>query len=192
MVRVQRVDIDGQDSTWTVLARDHLPLVEAERFLEYLRQTDRSPNTVKSYARALALWWEFLELRGTRWDQVAIGDLTGFLAWLRTGLPPGMEPLRRMPHRVADSTVAVRLQAVRSFYQFQQLRGVDVAGWMWMTGNRHWLRYVPFLAHARRGAPRVATVRVARRRRSAPTLTPRQMQLIKDRCGRFDPEAGYG
>jgi hypothetical protein len=39
MVRVQRVEFDGQDPTWTVLGRDHLPLAEAEQFLEYLRQT---------------------------------------------------------------------------------------------------------------------------------------------------------
>ena len=35
-------------------------VVPAEEFLEYLRMLGRSPNTVKSYARALALWWQFL------------------------------------------------------------------------------------------------------------------------------------
>jgi site-specific recombinase XerC len=30
----------------------------AEEYLEYLRAQQASPNTVKSYARALALWWQ--------------------------------------------------------------------------------------------------------------------------------------
>jgi len=185
---MQRVDLGGGETTWTVLGPDHLPVDAIERFLEYLRQCDRSPNTVRSYARALALWWEFLALRERGWDGVQIEDLTGFLGWLRTGLPPGVEPLGPVESQLGSATVAVRLQAVRSFYDFQQLRGLDVAGWMWSTGGRRSTRYLPFLAHVRPGPPAVATVRVARRRRSAPTLTPRQMELIKDRCGRFDRE----
>lgn len=187
---MQRVDLGGGDATWTVLGSDHLPVEEIERYLEYLRQCDRSPNTLRSYARALALWWEFLGLRDRAWDAVQIDDLTRFLAWLRTGLPPGVEPLGKTEPRLGSATVAVRLQAVRSFYQFQQLRGVDVAGWMWSSGGRSSSGgYVSFLAHLRRDRPVLATVRVARRRRSAPTLTPQQMELIKDRCGRFDRDA---
>ena len=45
------------ERTWTVLGRDHRVVGPAEEFLEYLRVQGASPNTVKSYARALALWW---------------------------------------------------------------------------------------------------------------------------------------
>lgn len=189
MVRVQRVDVAGQGPTWTVLGVDHMPVGVIEGFLEYLRQTDRSPNTVRSYARALALWWEFLGLLGRAWDKVTIDDMTGFLAWLRTGLPPEVAPIGPSPHQVSSSTVAARLQAVRSFYQFQQLRGVAVAGWLYVAADRSRSPYVPFLAHIRRGPGLAATVRVRRGRRAqAPTLTPTQIDVIKDRCGRFDPE----
>ena len=40
----------------------------AEEFLEFLRVQASSPNTVKSYARALALWWSFLTVFGLAWD----------------------------------------------------------------------------------------------------------------------------
>lgn len=56
-VRMQRVHVGSGDITWTVLGADHLHVPEIERFLEYLRQCDRSPNTVRSYARAMTLWW---------------------------------------------------------------------------------------------------------------------------------------
>lgn len=190
MARLQRVDVDGWDVTWTVLGSDQLPVVEIERYLEFLRQTGRSPNTVKSYARSLGLWWDFLDLLAKRWDAVVLEDVSGFVGWLRTGLPPEVEPLGRPEPRFSDATIAVRLQAARSFYEFYRQRGQDVAAWTARTRTAWRSPYVPFLGHTRRavtGAP-VASLRWSRRRRSAPTLTPGQIDLIKDRCGRFDPE----
>ena len=46
--------------TWTVIGDDGLSIEAAEEYLEYLRVSS-SPNTVKSYARALALWWRWLQ-----------------------------------------------------------------------------------------------------------------------------------
>jgi len=37
-----------------VLGKDHCMVEPAEEYLEYLRAQQASPNTVKSYARALA------------------------------------------------------------------------------------------------------------------------------------------
>ena len=51
----------------------------AEDYLEYLRAQQVSPNTVKSYARALALWWQFLELFGLVWDAVTLENFGAFL-----------------------------------------------------------------------------------------------------------------
>lgn len=170
-----------------MLGREHLPLEPVELYLEFLRQTGRSSNTVKSYARALASWWDFLDLRERRWDQIRLEDLTAFLSWLRTGLPPNVEPIEERPRRVSEATIAARLQGVRSFYRFHQMRGVDVAGWLTIDGNAARSPYIPFLAHTNRGPRPVPTVRVRpKRRAAAPTLTPLQMTAIKDHCGYFD------
>jgi hypothetical protein len=66
--RVQRVAVPGSAVTWTVLGRDHLVVGPAEEFLEFLRVQGTSPNTVKSYARAMALWWSYLAAFGLEWD----------------------------------------------------------------------------------------------------------------------------
>ena len=68
----------GGGHTWTVLGSDHRPVGPAENYLEYLRAQQVSPNTVKSYARALALWWQFLELFGLVWDAVTLENLVRF------------------------------------------------------------------------------------------------------------------
>jgi len=71
--RTQRVVLPGGAATWTVLGPDHGVVGPAEEFLEYLRVQGTSPNTVKSYARALALWWTYLAVFGLAWDALREG-----------------------------------------------------------------------------------------------------------------------
>lgn len=49
---VQRVlsPVDGVES-WTVLGANGAPVASIERYLAYLTQIERSPNTVKAYAQ---------------------------------------------------------------------------------------------------------------------------------------------
>jgi hypothetical protein len=69
----------------------------------------RSPNTVKSYARALALWWQFLNVYELAWDAATIEDLGRFLGWLRLGDERAFASIEQRPARVSESTIALRL-----------------------------------------------------------------------------------
>src|SRR5512144_1368107 len=115
--RTQRVMLADGEQTWTVVDREQRLVEPAEQFLEYLRMIGRSPNTVKSYARALALWWEFLTAYDLGWDAVMVEDLGRFLGWLRSGDGPRLASIEHRPARFAEGTVSVRLQAVSSFYR---------------------------------------------------------------------------
>ena len=119
LARVQRVGAAGGERTWTVLDGEQRVVAAAEQYLEYLRMLGRSPNTVKSYARALALWWQFLAAYELAWDAVTIEDFGRFLGWLRSGDSLAVASVERRPARFIESTVALRLQAVCSFYRFQ-------------------------------------------------------------------------
>jgi site-specific recombinase XerD len=189
--RTQRVVLESGELTWTVLDREHRVAEPAEQFLEYLRMIGRSPNTVKSYARALALWWEFLAVYELAWDGVTVEDLGRFLGWLRSGDEPRLASIERRASRFSEETVAVRLQAVSSFYRYQHFNGVEVASRLYervFSGRRP---YKPMLEHlARRHGHEQRVVRVARARpRTPPTLTPGQVMLILDSCARWDPDA---
>jgi hypothetical protein len=76
--RSQRLALSSGERTWTVLGEDHRMVEPAEEYLEYLRVQQASPNTVKSYARALALWWQYLDAFGLRWDAVTLADFGPF------------------------------------------------------------------------------------------------------------------
>jgi len=53
------------------------------------------------------------------WDAVTIEDFGRFLGWLRSGDSLAVASVERRPARFSESTVALRLQAVCSFYRFQ-------------------------------------------------------------------------
>ena len=186
--RTQRVVLSDGEHTWTVLDGDHRVAEPAEQFLEYLRMLGRSPNTVKSYARALALWWQFLTVYELSWDAVTVEDLGRFLGWLRTGDSPALVSIERRSARFSEGTIALRLQAVCSFYRYQHFNGVEAASRLYerVFSGRH--PYKPMLEHlARRRGHEHRVVRVARPRRATPpTLTPGQVWLILDSCARWD------
>jgi site-specific recombinase XerC len=84
---VRRVLIPASSlEPWTVLGDDDLPVGPVERYLAYLTDIERSPNTVKAYAHDLKDWFTFLSGRGLDWREVQLEDIGEFVAWLR--LPP--------------------------------------------------------------------------------------------------------
>jgi hypothetical protein len=67
----QRVRV-GEEITYVVLGRDWKVVEPVEEYLEYLRQERYSPNTVRSYAHGLALWWSLLEDTGKDWGHCRV------------------------------------------------------------------------------------------------------------------------
>ena len=162
----------------------------AEEYLEYLRVQQASPNTVKSYARALALWWQYLDAFDRRWDVVTLEDFGAFLTWLRTGDEPEVTSIERRPARFSESTIAARLAAVISCYDYHVLGGVDVGRDLHRITHRGGGRYKPLLEHvARRKGRRQAVIRVRQRRAAPPPiLTPGQIERICEACACWDTD----
>lgn len=177
--------------TWTVLGADYRVVGPAENYLEYLRSTDHSPNTVKSYAQGLALWWTFLESRDQRWDSIGISDVGTFIGQLRRGTVGANVVPVHAEQVVADSTVAARVRAVLSFYRHQAARGVEVAASLDQTVRSRPGRYLPFLEHvARRDGRRRSQVRTRVRHKPTPVLLPDQIAALQDAEATWDSELG--
>ena len=69
--------------SWTVLGDDDVPVVPVDRFLAYLTDIGRSPNTVKAYAHDLKDYWSFIGFRGLDWREARLEDIGEFVAWLQ-------------------------------------------------------------------------------------------------------------
>jgi len=127
-VLVQRVLMPVSSvESWTVLGDGGGPVEPIERYLAYLTDIERSPNTVKAYAHDLKDWFGFLRMRGLDWREVRLEDLGEFVAWLRltpAGRAGGVAMLPSADHHCSAVTVNRKLSAVSGLYVFHARHGV--------------------------------------------------------------------
>ena len=195
-MRVQAVDLAGGGRTWTVLGDDHLPVAPIEEFLEHHRVLGSSPNTVRSYAKGVQLWWAHLGREGVGWEDPSVGTLRAFVTWLRTGLSPVVVSIaREAPETLApaEATVQARLAAVVSFYRFQHdVHGRGAALARASMRQVRSGRYRPMLGHLegrrdRRASPlRLRTPAPG----PPPVLTPAQVAAVLEELASFERERG--
>jgi integrase/recombinase XerD len=186
LVRRVRMPTTGLES-WTVL--DAGGTVEpVERWLAFLTSTKRSPNTVKAYGHDLKDWFTYLGGRRLDWRQVKLEDLGGFVAWLR--LPPETRDgqvlvLPTVEEHCGDASVARKLSALSSFYEFHARHGVDLGNllvtWRPYASARN--GWKAFLHHVAKQQPqRQRTIKIKPPKRLPRILTLQQIQAILDAC----------
>jgi site-specific recombinase XerD len=168
--------------SWTVLGDDDVPVVPVDRFLAYLTDIGRSPNTVRAYAHDLKNYWDFIGFCGLDWREARLEDVGEFVAWLH--LPPSGRS-GALPE-VSASTVNRKLAAVSSFYAHQARNGAEVDDLLaaWKTGGRGGWR--PFLHHVSKGKPhrgRAISLKVPGK--LPRILTVAETQAILDGCTRL-------
>lgn len=190
LAATQRVQVPG-GVTWTVVDGDGRVISPVEEYLEFARQSDYSPNTVRSYARSLALWSTHLEQHGRCWDSVVLTDFGSFLQALRAGDIGSDVVALRSGRSVADATVAARVRPVMSFYRFHAAMGVHAASFLYEEVHARPGRYLPFLEHvARRQGRQRSRVRVRVQPREVPVLTPGQVDALIGAEATFEQGTG--
>ena len=140
--------------SWTVIGSDLQPVDPVERYLAWLSNVGRSPNTVRAYAHDLKLFWTFLEERALEWDAVTLEQLGEFVGWLRH---PGenVVVLSEVAWRRSPRSVNRALGAVHGFYEYHARNGVKVAERLVTRSRLGSGSYKPFLAwHCRERAAR--------------------------------------
>lgn len=174
--------------SWTVLGDDDAPVVPIERYLAYLTDIERSPNTIKAYAHDLKDWFTFLSGRGADWREVRLEDVGEFVAWLR--LPPSARDgrvavLPSVEHHCAESTVNRKLSALSAFYTHAARHGVDLGDLLvtWQPAGRRGSGWKPFLHHISKAEPTQRRAIALKAPRKLPrVLGASEAQAILDAC----------
>ena len=153
MTVVQRARLPGSDRlVWLVVGEDHLPVEPIRRYLAYLDDVERSPNTLRAYAHHLKLFWDYLAWAKLAWTDVGLGQLARFMAWLRRH-DPDVVPLGEAATRRRESTINTILAAVNSFYEFHERLGSLPVFERYRFGVRPSNANKPFLHHITKGQP---------------------------------------
>ena len=126
-LRVQRLRLPDGEVSWTVLGEDWLPAGPVEEFLEYMRATGRSPNTVQVVrAGAGAVVGVSRARRTLAGMRVRSRTSAAFLTWLRSGDTSAVVSIVARAARGCRRTRSpFGLQAVMSLYRHHQLNGVE-------------------------------------------------------------------
>jgi integrase/recombinase XerD len=187
-MHVQRVAMGASgEESWTLLGDDGSPVEPIERYLAYLTDIERSPNTVKAYAHDLKDYWEFLETRGLEWREVRLEDIGEYVAWLRlpaAGRRGEVAVLPSVDPHVATSTVNRKLSALSAFYAHQARHGVDVGELLntWQLPGRRG-GWKPFLHHLSKGKPQARRAISLKAPGKLPrVLTVAEAQAILNAC----------
>jgi integrase/recombinase XerD len=183
-MRVHKVidPVTGQTS-WTVVGPDHLPVDPVESFLVYLVAIGRSPNTVRTYAYALAQYLRFLEGRRLGWREVRLEDMAAFVTWLRR--PVDDDVVVSLKDRRSPNTINKTLAAVSAFYDYHVVNGCDVADQLTVWRDISGKRYKPFLHHVSKDRPvRSRVLKVRPTDRLPQLLQPDQVAAILAACRR--------
>ena len=176
-MRVQRVLAPSGVVSWTVIGSDLRPVGPVERYLAWLADIERSPNTVRAYALDLKAYWQFLEAHRIRWKQVSLEQLGAFTAWLRQPAANVVLLATARPAR-SSSTVNRTLTAVFGFYEFHARGGVEVVKALVDRARSGRGSYKPFLHGIARAKPRGRVGRLRQERRLPATLTLEQVAAV--------------
>lgn len=163
--------------SWTVVGPGRLPVEPVERYLAWLTNIERSPNTVRAYAHDLKLYWSFLAARQQAWDQPSVESLGEFVAWLRA---PGenVVVLASGDPRRGRRTVNRALSAVIGFYEYHQRNGLQFASSVIDYTRSGRGSYRPFLHGIAKSMPRGRVGRVREGRSLPRTLTVSQVAAV--------------
>lgn len=180
--KVQRVTLPSGRLTYTVLDQCYVPLAVADTFLSYLDGIQRSPNTVRAYARGLAWFFTFLQERDVSWEDVHLDDIARFVQWLRA--PAGNVIVADLTAaRVANSTINLYLAAVAVFYEYQARNGCSVAARLTVWRNIARRRYKGFLGHITPRQPLgKRAIRLPAATPAPKTLTLEEVQAVLQAC----------
>ena len=190
MLVMKVVSPHSSRESFTVLGEDDVPVEPVERYLKYLTDIERSPNTIKAYAHDLKDWFTFLGERGLDWRSVSLEDVGAFVAWLRlptTLRQGGIAVLPSVEHHCAESTVNRKLSAVAAFYLHAVRNGIDVGELLttWQIGGSRG-GWKPFLHHISKHMPQPRrTVSVKAPKKLPRVLTASEVQRLLDACDRL-------
>ncbi|BAY10414.1 tyrosine-type recombinase/integrase [Calothrix sp. NIES-2098] len=186
-MKVQRVRIPNSDQiTWTVLGTDYLPITPIEQFLRYLESIERSPNTIRSYAHHLKLYWEYLEAYNLDWTEMGVIELADFMSWLRNPNPHGILSIQEQEAKRAESTVNLILVSVCMLYDFHEKTGKVPHIPLYRSQVMPGRKYKSFLYHITKGKPvRTRLLKLKEPKLQPKTLSPEQVEELINSCNRL-------
>ena len=187
-MRVVEVETQEHQKRYVVIDDTGKIVDPIVRYLKYLDRIGSARQTLRSYASALRLYWDFLGQQQIDWQQVTLDDLSQFVLWLK--LPSGsLKVLPAYPVEQARSnrTINHTLTVVRSFYDYHwrmEEVSTNLKDKTTTSLPGRFRRYKGFLHHISKGSPLAKNIlrQKEEKRQRPPTITKDQVQELLNAC----------
>ncbi len=187
-MRVVEIEAQDHQKRYVVMDEEGRLVVPIIHYLKHLDRIGSARQTLRSYAAALRLYWEFLSQEHLDWQQITLDDLSQFVLWLK--LPSGsLKVLPAYPVEQARSnrTINHTLTVIRGFYDYHWRMEEISSNLKDKTTTSlpgRFRRYKGFLHHITKGSPIAKNIlRQKEEKRQRPkTITKDQVKALLDAC----------
>lgn len=168
-----------------LIGDDFLPIEPVQDFLDYLRNIDRSPNTLRAYAYHLKLYWDYLGGKHLEWTGVGLPELAEFMMWLRSPTTGSVVSMMEQEAARSESSVNVILSSVCMLYDFHEKFGNVPHIPLYRTQVMPGRRYKGFLHHITKGKPiKTRLLKLKVPKKHPKFLSTEQVEAIVGACTR--------
>ena len=187
-MQVVEIETQQQQRRYVVIDDDGTFVEPIVQYLKYLDHIGAARNTIRSYATALRLYWQYLMQQGLDWQQITLDHLAQFIVWLK--LPSGslkVLPAHPVPQARSNRTINHTLMVVRGFYDYHWRMedaptNIKDKTTTYLPARAR--RYKSFLHHITKGSPVTKNIlRQKEEKQQQPkVLTKDQVQTLLDAC----------
>ena len=156
-MRVVEIETQEHKVRYVVMDEEGKLVGPIVQYLKYLDRIGSARNTLRSYAAALRLYWEFLSQEQLDWQQITLDDLSRFVLWLK--LPSGsikVLPAHPVEQVRSNRTINHTLTVIRGFYDYQwrmEEVSTNLKDKTTTSLPGRFRRYKGFLHHITKGSP---------------------------------------
>lgn len=177
------MNAESGEESWIVIGDDFLPVDPIQDYLSYLSNVGRSPNTVRTYAYHLRLYWEYLDDKRIDWTAINLEKLSEFILWLRSPDPAGVISLAEQESKRSEASINGILSAVCMLYDFHEKSGDVPHIPLYRTQMMPGRKYKGFLHHINKGKPvKARLLKLKVPKRTPKTVTNEQAKTLIDAC----------
>jgi len=186
-MKVQEVLLKNNRKRYILLDDNGKLVIPVVKFLKYLDNTEKSPNTLRTYCYALKSYFEFLKTKDENFLNVTLKLLAHYTGWLKNPFGDDkITPLHKIESKRSATTINLYLTAVVNFYDYlysleEISENVSDKLFKMSFGGRR--KYKDFLYHINKSKPIKKSLLKLKVPKKKPTpLTNNEIKLIINSC----------
>ena len=179
-MKVQRIEVENKPYPLYLLLDKEYQLIEpVMKFIKYLDNTGKSPNTIKAYCYHLKLLYEFMEQRGVILNDINFELLADFVGWLRYPSASNVIDLQSKKAIREETTVNTILNVVMSFLDYlSRLENLNQLMYL----NKQGKKFQRILTSCYKGRYQKNVLKLRVKKKQIRTLRSKEVKQIIDAC----------